>query len=158
MDAAVLGLLDANLQARAGIAGVGRELPARRDRNVRGQVEAASARGLDVIAYEGGQHLVGHGGAENNKELMELFHAANRHPRMKQLYLDYLADWRAAAAQLFAVFSSVVGYSKWGSWGMLEHEFQDPSSAPKYQAVMEFLERNPRWWSGQRGEPDEPRF
>ena len=52
------------------------------------QARQAKERGLRLIAYEGGQHLLGHGGAENNNQLEQLFHAANRHPRMKQLYLD----------------------------------------------------------------------
>ncbi|MHC5053627.1 MAG: hypothetical protein ACYTKD_02795 [Planctomycetota bacterium] len=124
-------------------------------KTVRAQVEAASERGLEVIAYEGGQHLVGHGGAENNKELKELFHAANRHPRMRDLYLEYLAGWREAGGRTFAVFSSVGRYSKWGSWGMMEHEFQPPHRAPKLRAVMEFSRDNPRWWDAAPGAGDE---
>jgi len=110
------------------------------------QAELAKARGLRLIAYEGGQHLVGHGGAENNKAMEQLFHAANRHPRMKQLYLEYLAGWKQAGGTMMAIFSSTGRYSKWGSWGIMEYHGQPVAEAPKYQAIIEFLEKNPKWW------------
>jgi len=110
------------------------------------QAKVASDAGLDLIAYEGGQHLVGHGGAENNKALEKLFHAANRDPRMKGLYLEDLAGWKQAGGKLFAVFSSTGRYSKWGSWGVLESGDQDPATAPKYQALLEFIAKNSIWW------------
>jgi len=110
------------------------------------QARLAKERGLRLVAYEAGQHLVGHGGAENNETLMNLFHAANRHPRMRQLYLDYLAGWRQNGGTLAAIFSSMGRYSKWGSWGLMEHHGQSPAEAPKYQAVLQFLDANPQWW------------
>ena len=110
------------------------------------QAQLAKGRGLRLVAYEGGQHLVGHGGAENNKALEELFHAANRHPRMRQLYLEYLSCWKDAGGTMMAIFSSMGRYSKWGSWGLMEYHGQPVAEAPKYQAVLEFIENNPRWW------------
>jgi hypothetical protein len=106
---------------------------------VRQLAQLVRPMGLRVLAYEGGQHLVGTGGAENNQKLTDLFFAANRDPRMKQVYLDYLRAWKDAGGDLFMVFSSMGAPSKWGSWGILEHEGQDPTTAPKYQAVMEAL-------------------
>jgi len=99
--------------------------------------QEAKKRRLRLLAYEGGQHLAGHGGAENNEALTKLFHAANRHPRMKQLYLRDYANWNEAGGDLFAVFSSVGRYSKWGSWGQLESFTQKTS--PKYEALREYL-------------------
>ena len=110
------------------------------------QARAAQKRGLRLVAYEAGQHLVGYGGAENNQQLEDLFHAANRHPRMKNLYLDYLAGWRRNGGTLAVMFSSMGTYSKWGSWGLLEYHGQPVADAPKYQAVMEFLEKNSQSW------------
>jgi hypothetical protein len=110
------------------------------------QARLAKERGLRLVAYEAGQHLVGYGGAENNKALEELFQAVNRHPRMKTLYLDYLAGWRANGGTLAAIFSSLGSWSKWGSWGLMEYHGQPAEKAPKYQAVVEFLDQNPRWW------------
>jgi hypothetical protein len=110
------------------------------------QARLAKEHGLRLVAYEAGQHLVGYGGAENNRPLEDLFHAANRHPRMKNLYLDYLAGWKADGGTLAVIFSSTGTRSKWGSWGLMEHHGQPPAEAPKYQAVIKFLENNPLWW------------
>ena len=110
------------------------------------QTREAKKRGLRLVAYEAGQHLVGYGGTENNKPLEDLFHAANRHPRMKALYLDYLAGWKTNGGTLAVMFSSTSTWSKWGSWGLMEHHGQPPAEAPKYQAVIEFIENNLRWW------------
>ena len=110
------------------------------------QARIAKERGLRLVAYEAGQHLVGYSGAENNKPLEDLLQAANRSPRMKDLYLAYLAGWKANGGTLAAIFSSMGTYSKWGSWGLLEYHGQPAAEAPKYQAVLEFLETNPRWW------------
>lgn len=123
-----------------------REAIARGNQIIIEQAALARARGLDLIAYEAGQHLVGHGGAENDERLTELFHAANRDPRMADLYREYLNGWRSSGGRLCAIFSSVGAFSKWGSWGILETEYQEPAGAPKYRAVMAFLEENPVWW------------
>ncbi|MBX3440980.1 MAG: hypothetical protein KF774_01145 [Planctomyces sp.] len=138
---------------RGGLDGVFEEC--RRDirRNgetIRRQADVAAAHGLELIAYEGGQHLVGHGGAENNTELTELLQAANRDPRMRELYAQDLAGWKANGGRLFVVFASPSQYSKWGSWGILEREDQPLETAPKHQALLEFAETNPRWWTPER--------
>lgn len=103
------------------------------------QAELAKKHNLKLVAYEAGQHLVGYGGAENNQKLMELLIAANRDPLMKDLYRDYFRGWKDAGGDLLMVFSSTGRPSKWGSWGALESQTQDPATAPKYQAVQEFI-------------------
>jgi len=103
------------------------------------QAAEATARGLDLIAYEGGQHLVGVSGAESSVALTELFQEANRHSRMKALYLKDLTAWKQSGGKLFLAYSSIGCYTKWGSWGVLESQAQDTRSAPKYQALLEFM-------------------
>jgi hypothetical protein len=110
-------------------------------KHVKTYAAEAKKRGLKLLAYEGGQHLAGHGGAENDDRLTQLFFAANRHPRMKDMYLQDLQHWQEAGGDVFCIFSSMGRYSKWGSWGLLEHAQQEPKNAPKYQAVREYLER-----------------
>ncbi len=112
-------------------------------RKVRAHAALAKKYGLALIAYEGGQHLVGTGGAENNPELTALFLAANRDPEMKTLYLQDLQGWKKAGGGLYTAFSSMGRYGKWGSWGLLQHENQDPATAPKYQAILEFMGKKP---------------
>ncbi|MBM3494622.1 MAG: hypothetical protein FJX72_09960 [Armatimonadetes bacterium] len=86
-----------------------------------------------LICYEAGQHAVGVGGGENNEALTKVLTAANRSERMGALYTNYLDAWRdAGGGDLCCVFSSVGGFSKWGSWGLLEH-YQDDT--PKFRAV-----------------------
>lgn len=99
----------------------------------------AAARGLDLVAYEGGQHLVGVGGWENDATLTALFHAANRDIGMRGLYLDDLLGWHDTAGGVHVAFSHIGAYSKWGSWGLLEAQSQDPASAPKWMGVGDFL-------------------
>lgn len=107
---------------------------------------AAQARGLRLLAYEGGQHLVGYYGAENNDALTALLTGANRDPRMGGMYASYLADWRDHGGELFMHFSASGTYSKWGSWGAAE--YIDGTPAPKHQALLDFIAANPCWWPG----------
>jgi len=103
----------------------------------------AGKYGLSLIAYEGGQSLVGVAGAENNSALTALFKAANRHPRMRMLYSEYLQNWKSAGGDLFLHYSDVCAYTKYGNWGATETQDQDPATAPKYQALSDFAVQNP---------------
>ncbi|MDM8543410.1 hypothetical protein QUF90_20240 [Desulfococcaceae bacterium HSG9] len=96
--------------------------------------------GLRLIAYEGGQHLAGFRGVENNLTVTDLFHAVNRHSEMKELYLKHLAGWQKAGGDLYVAFASMSAYNKWGSWGLLENIDQSIDTAPKYQAITEVIE------------------
>jgi hypothetical protein len=102
------------------------------------QKRVADKFGLALIAYEGGQHLVGVAGGENNAELTNLFHQANGDPRMGALYTRYLTAWKEAGGGLFCHFSSVGRWSKWGSWGLLQFSDEDETSSPKFRAVREW--------------------
>ncbi len=106
----------------------------------------AARYGLQLIAYEGGQHLAGVAAQQNNADLTELFVAANRDPRMAALYDQYLRDWRDAGGQLMCHFLSVGAYGRYGSWGAKEHQQQQ--AAPKFNALMRFIEAYPCWWPG----------
>jgi hypothetical protein len=97
----------------------------------------AKSQGLQLLAYEGGQHLVvGVGGVENDAKITALFIAANRDRRMGDLYRNHLRQWQQHGGGLFANFIDVAGPSKWGSWGIRESLYQPTS--PKAQAVQEF--------------------
>jgi hypothetical protein len=80
--------------------------------------------------------MVGVGGGENNETVMKLLHAANRHPRMGEIYRQYYAAWAQAGGDLFCYFSSVGSWSKWGSWGILQFYDDDPLQSPKFLATM----------------------
>jgi hypothetical protein len=95
--------------------------------------------GLELIAYEGGQHLAGYGGSQDNEQLTNLFIAANRHPRMGLVYADYLQAWQDLGLGTFMLFNEASQPSMFGSWGLLESITQDAANAPKYQAVVDFI-------------------
>jgi hypothetical protein len=42
---------------------------------------------------------------------------------------------------MFCYFSSVGRWSKWGSWGMLEHYDDDATKSPKYTATMRWAKK-----------------
>src|SRR6478672_299573 len=90
----------------------------------------AKETNLKLVAYEGGQHLVGFEGVENNEKITNLFMSANRDPRMYDIYLKYLNQWKSIGGDLFMHFLDISQYSKWGSWGSLEY-LEQPDS-PKY--------------------------
>jgi len=104
---------------------------------IRKQVEIAGKYNLRLVAYEGGQHLVGHAGAENNAELTKLFHATNRHPRMYDLYRKHLRHWSEEGGELYVLFNYATAPTKWGSWGLLEYQDQAIAEAPKYRAFVD---------------------
>ncbi|HVF33791.1 MAG TPA: hypothetical protein VND91_00535, partial [Candidatus Saccharimonadia bacterium] len=109
--------------------------------------DAAQARGMRTVAYEGGQHLVGVLGVENNDAITNLFIAANRDARMGAAYAKYLASWRASGGELFVHFTLTFNYGRFGSWGALESLTQSPNP-PKQQAILDFGAANPCWWPG----------
>lgn len=99
-------------------------------------VALAEDEGLMLVAYEGGQHLAPlHNGMENNRAVVDLFIAANRDPRMGEVYKTYLSQWYDQVGGLFVHFSDVSDPGKWGSWGALENIYQEGS--PKYDALVE---------------------
>jgi hypothetical protein len=95
----------------------------------------ADEHGVAHVAYEGGQHLAAVGTLTENAALVAKLAAANREPRMEQVYAAYLDHWRASGSGLFVHFNDVFPASKWGTWGMLEYQSQSLGLAPKARAI-----------------------
>lgn len=108
---------------------------------IRAQKGIADQHGLRLVAYEAGQHMVGVGGGENNETVTRLFHAANAHPRMGDIYRQYYEAWSDAGGDLLCHFSSISQWSKWGSWGLMQYADQDPADSPKFQATLDWARR-----------------
>ena len=113
------------------------EIDGKNKDEIRAQAEVAKRFGLQLVAYEGGQHLVGYGGAENDDLLSDLFMTANRSPRMYDLYSRHLAHWASLGGGLFVAFNDIGAPSKWGSWGAREYLSQPLEDAPKVRALVE---------------------
>ncbi len=101
-------------------------------------VQIAQSHGLNLIAYEGGQHLVGVGSAQNNWQLTQKFIAVNRHPRMYDLYTHLLERWDQAGADFMTPYSFCGKFSDFGSWGHLEYLDQPLSVAHKHRALVDW--------------------
>ena len=101
------------------------------------------ANGLRFITYEGGQHLTVNTppfGSPEALALEQLFTNVNRSPAIKPLYQEYLNTWRTqGGGDLFMHFNDVSLYSRFGYWGALEFQDQDPATAPKYQALLDYV-------------------
>lgn len=110
-------------------------------RAIRETKKVADKYSLRLLAYEGGQHMVGVAGGENNEAMTRLFHAANAHPRMGQIYDKYYRAWTEAGGDLFCYFASVGTWSKWGSWGIMQYHDEDTTKSPKFMATMRWAKR-----------------
>jgi cysteine-rich repeat protein len=111
-----------------------------------GQVALANANDMELVAYEGGQHLVA---SWNNSgiqsQLNSIFTEVNRDPRLEQLYVNYLNTWFGLGGGRFVHFNNEGEPTKDGYWGLLEWEWQNPDGsggdpfAPKWFAVQNYL-------------------
>jgi hypothetical protein len=112
--------------------------------------KVAKAKGLQLVAYEGGTHIVGIEGAQDNDELTEFLIAINQHPQMYDIYTTLLNGWKKNGGTLFNHFVDVSLPTKWGSWGALESVYQNgapnPKGSPRYNALIDFMKKNPTWW------------
>jgi hypothetical protein len=99
--------------------------------------QVASSKGVELIAYEAGQHLVGFGGMEFVPSLTQKLVDANRHSGMHDLYVRLMQRWHERGGQAFVAYSHCGQYGTYGSWGALEHQAQPISEAHKYRALME---------------------
>lgn len=105
------------------------------------QKQIADTHNVALITYEGGQHLAPHFRQRQNKMLVQNMIDANRDPRMKELYLEYLKSWfDTVGGGLFVHFNYVAQPSPFGSWGALEYQDQPINEAPKYQALLDVLD------------------
>ncbi len=112
-----------------------------------GNAAIAQKYKVDLIAYEGGQHLWEVNNVQKNAAITKLFDAANRDPRMKQIYLQWLDNWKNAGGKLLVHFTDCSAYnSSWGRFGMVETLDQPRNTAPKYDALLQYIETHDAWW------------
>ena len=113
---------------------------------VRQQSKMANRYGVDLIAYEGGQHLVSYKTHGVNEGVNPYLIKANKDNRMAKLYYHFLKGWKKSGGKLFVAFSAPRDYNWIGSWGIKEYITQNPAVAPKYRGLM-YFQRNERcWW------------
>ena len=105
-------------------------------------LDLARQQSLPLIAYEGGQHLVT-AGPYAGTAMEQLFDDVNRDPRMGPLYTSYLNDWNTlTGGALFMHLGSCAPIDHTGNarFGTIEYLGQPRSTAPKYDALMRWIE------------------
>ncbi len=103
------------------------------------QKALADKWGIRVVAYEGGQGLVGE--VPGTPEQRKLFRQANRAPGMYDLYREWLDLWVGGGGKDFCAFYFCGRYDNDGSWGHLEWLDQPIDQAHKYRALVDFIGR-----------------
>lgn len=66
---------------------------------------------------------------------------------MGTAYLTNFNNWKDAGGKEFFHFTNLSWWSKHGTKGALEYQDQPRNEAPKYDAIMSFIEQNDCWWS-----------
>lgn len=99
----------------------------------------ADKYGLEMLAYEAGQHLIRYDPPHNVKDpaVLNLFMTAQKDPRMRQAYQQYLNTWAQGGGGLMLHFYGIGEPEPRNFFGMLDHLHQP--STPKYLALMEYL-------------------
>ncbi len=115
---------------------------------IRNQAKIAARYGVELIAYEGGQHLVAYKTHTMKEGPNAFLIKANKDDRMGKLYYEFLEGWKKAGGKLFVAFSAPRSYNWIGSWGIKEYITQDAKVAPKYRGLMYFQTKNRCWWHG----------
>lgn len=90
-------------------------------------------RSIKLVAYEGGHHLDGRGGAYQGA-----FYAASNDLRMGEIYRDYLQGLDAAGMDLFLDFqlTGQSGATPWGDFAKLHRMDESLALAHRYAAVV----------------------
>lgn len=96
----------------------------------------ANDAAVRLVVYEGGQHIQPQDQTE--RPYNPALAAAQKHPRMYDLYRELLDEFARADCSLFCAFGSVSRQgTRWGSWGHIEEYGQDPNVMPKYRALLD---------------------
>ncbi len=120
-------------------------------KQIKKNADLAAKFGVELIAYEGGQHLVDWKSRSVTKHPTNLFIKANKDWRMSRAYTDFLNGWKKNGGKLFVNFSAPRTYQWYGSWGTKEYITQPTAKAPKHRAIMQFSRKNPCWWKSCAG-------
>jgi Ca2+-binding RTX toxin-like protein len=62
-----------------------------------------------------------------------------------EVYQEYFEIWKELGGGLFANFTDVAISGNWGSWGIKERWNEE--STAKFDAVLNFMDNNDRWWA-----------
>lgn len=115
---------------------------------IRMQKAITDKYGVQLVAYEAGQGLADFHTRTDDEFPNPLLFAANRDPRMRSIYDNFLNGWKAEGGALLMHYTAPRTYTKHGPWGVKEYITQPTEQAPKYQALLSFIRSTPCWWAG----------
>lgn len=99
----------------------------------------ADKYGLELLAYEAGQHLIRYDPPHTvtDPAVLNMFMRAQKDPRMQEAYERYLSGWAKHGGGLLMHFYGIGELSSKNFFSMLDHVGQE--STPKYAALMNYL-------------------
>jgi len=110
---------------------------------IRQLLAEATNRNLQLVAYEGGTHVLA---PPTDAALIAKVAVLNKNPKIKDVYSTLLNHWDGLyqefgpdAVGVLNHYSDISRYGKYGYWGLLQSTYQDPATAPKYQAVKDYV-------------------
>jgi hypothetical protein len=131
---AIFNLIESNIDAMfSGSDEYGTEMLANR--------ELAQENNLTMVTYEAGQSLTA--GYFGNGMPEGVYIPVNRHPRMYDLYMQYLDGWQAFGGETMVMFHLGGFWNGSETFGHLENPFQPLDNAHKYRALLDWLAQQP---------------
>jgi hypothetical protein len=98
--------------------------------------QVTTARGLPLITYEAGHHMVRPAEVPFPSALVEQkLTAATHHPRMYRLFTELLAAWSEFGGTMNLYNDSM----PWGNFGLIDRWDDDIDSTHRYRATLDFL-------------------
>jgi len=109
------------------------------DNGIRGSAAVAKEFGVQLLAYEAGQHLKRDDRPHTLRDpaILNMFLQANQDQRMGGLYRQYLKRWRSEGGGLLMHFYGIAESEPFTAFGMLETS--NSSNTPKYNALLDYL-------------------
>ncbi len=108
------------------------------ENGMKGSIQVAREFGLELVAYEAGQHLKRDDPPHTIRDpaIKQMFLKANLDPRMGKLYTKYLNTWRQAGGGLLLHFYGIAESEPDTAFGMLESVYS--ANSPKYNALLNY--------------------
>ena len=103
----------------------------------------AQRYGVDLIGYEGGQHLIS---TSANPTVNNLYISANGDQRMGEAYRNYWDLWSASDGEILMHLGYISSWGQFGSFGLLRHYNEFQVGNGKWNATMNFITNNNCWW------------
>jgi len=124
------------------------------------QKAKADQYGLELVAYEGGQHFASavwgiFRDSLSNEQLIDLLHDLNDSPVIADLYQTWLSGWQEMGGGAFTHYLDYSMPSRFGNWGTVDYLGQEnEAGAPTHKLdTLEAINAAGAWWSETRA-PD----